>query len=141
MGWEYATFVVMRLGDRFTSLAVARTGWVECRHPMECRRLKVALLTLLAYGLMAACFIHAEPPYVTAAEAKFDDLERYWFMATERGRCSSTEGYEVVTRLRRSDPATRNDWELFLQKNGHVPYSDPIEAELCFSPLRSGLVH
>jgi hypothetical protein len=47
--------------------------------------IKVAILTLLANRLVAAYIIHAEPPYTTAADPNFDTLERYWFIATDRG--------------------------------------------------------
>ena len=47
--------------------------------------IKVALLTLLASGLVAAYIIHAEPPYTTAADPNLDTLEQYWFMTTDRG--------------------------------------------------------
>jgi hypothetical protein len=47
--------------------------------------IRVALLTLLANGLVAAYIIHAGPPYTTAADPNCDTLEQYWFMITDRG--------------------------------------------------------
>jgi len=46
--------------------------------------IKTALLTLVMDGLLAACIIHAEPPYVTTAVPNLDTLERYWFTITDR---------------------------------------------------------
>jgi hypothetical protein len=48
--------------------------------------IKTVLLTLVSGGLVAACLIHADPPYITAVDPNFETVERYGFMATEKGR-------------------------------------------------------
>lgn len=68
----------------------ARTGW-----NLNVNQIKIALLNSIAEDLVEAYLVHSEPPFVTAAEATFDTLNRYWFATTEFGeliRRNSMEG-------------------------------------------------
>src|SRR5450432_744481 len=51
----------------------------------EMRNLQSLLLRLLADDFVGAYLIHAEPPYVTALEARPDTIHRYWYRITGRG--------------------------------------------------------
>ena len=44
------------------------------------------LLSLIATKLVAAYLIHADPPYATEIGADGDNIRRYWFYITEKGR-------------------------------------------------------
>lgn len=57
----------------------------ETRWAWSVVEIKTVLLTLVARGLVAACLIHADPPYITAVNPNFETVERYWFIATEKG--------------------------------------------------------
>jgi Tol biopolymer transport system component len=48
----------------------------------EMRNLQSLLLRLLADHFVGAYLIHAEPPYVTALEARPDTIHRYWYRIT-----------------------------------------------------------
>jgi hypothetical protein len=43
------------------------------------------LLALVTDGLLGAYLIHADPPYITAADPSLETVQRYWFMITEKG--------------------------------------------------------
>jgi hypothetical protein len=47
--------------------------------------LQSPLLRLLADDFVGAYLIHAEPPYVTALEARPDAIHRYWYRITGKG--------------------------------------------------------
>jgi hypothetical protein len=44
------------------------------------------LLSLIATKLGAAYLIHADPPYATEIGPDGDNIRRYWFYITEKGR-------------------------------------------------------
>ena len=48
----------------------------------EMRNLQSLLLRLLSDHFVGAYLIHAEPPYVTAPEARPDTIHRYWYRIT-----------------------------------------------------------
>ena len=52
---------------------------------VDVRNLQCLLLLLTADDFVGAYLIHAEPPFVTAVEANFDTIQRYWFRITGRG--------------------------------------------------------
>lgn len=75
--------MISRLSSRLINVRLS--GHADTLLVWSGSEIKVALFTLLADGLVAACIIHAEPPYITAVDPNFDTLERYWFMTTDRG--------------------------------------------------------
>jgi hypothetical protein len=44
------------------------------------------ILNAISRGLISACLLHAEPPFVTPTVATRETLPRYWFFCTARGR-------------------------------------------------------
>jgi len=49
-------------------------------------QIKSRLLCNTVNGLVGAYLIHADPPYVTAANVSADTIDRYWFDLTDSGR-------------------------------------------------------
>jgi hypothetical protein len=45
-----------------------------------------ALLRSIANKYVAAYLLHADPPYATEVGADSDNIRRYWFCITEKGR-------------------------------------------------------
>ena len=45
-----------------------------------------ALLRSIANNFAAAYLLHADPPYATEVGANTDNIRRYWFCITEKGR-------------------------------------------------------
>jgi hypothetical protein len=44
------------------------------------------LLSAISRGLIGACLVHAEVPFITPVNATLETLPRYWFYCTHEGR-------------------------------------------------------
>ena len=44
------------------------------------------LFSAISRGLVSACLLHAEAPFITPANVTFETLPRYWFYCTQEGR-------------------------------------------------------
>ncbi len=44
------------------------------------------ILTAMSRGLIGACLVHTEVPFITPVNPTFETLPRYWFYCTREGR-------------------------------------------------------
>lgn len=67
---------------------VRKVSIPEGRFPelAEPGRLDTRLISLIADKLISAYFLHADPPFITPVDMRYEKLTRTWFLITERGR-------------------------------------------------------